>query len=148
MANDRTLQDMSSLSKVSDDDYSYEQSMSAQDEDKMIETLSQRNKQLDELHPYTQTLSLSDIESCVVLENAAFPPEERASREKVSPLHECRPLSTVSHCPRYVLFALSIDIARRPLTKYFANALVPRNEHRSTSRATHCFKTPTAHKQE
>ncbi|CZT19512.1 related to polyamine acetyltransferase [Ramularia collo-cygni] len=82
LANDRTLQDMSSLSKVSERDSSYEQSMSQQDEDQMIATLSQRSTQLDELHPYTQTLSLSDIESCVVLENAAFPPEERASREK------------------------------------------------------------------
>lgn len=93
MANDRTLRDMSSLSKVDDGDYSYEESMSKQDEDRMIATLSQRNKRLDELHPYTQMLSLSNIESCVVLENAAFPPNERASREKVSLPHECRPLS-------------------------------------------------------
>lgn len=88
MANDRTLQDMSSLSKVSDDDYSYEQKTSEQDENKMIATLKERSKTLDDLHPYTQTLSLSDIESCVILENAAFPPQERASREKVSLLHE------------------------------------------------------------
>jgi hypothetical protein len=35
------------------------------------------------LHPYVQTLSLSDLESCVALENAVFPEQERCSREKV-----------------------------------------------------------------
>ncbi|KAF1812054.1 acyl-CoA N-acyltransferase, partial [Eremomyces bilateralis CBS 781.70] len=34
------------------------------------------------LHPYVQALTLSDIESCVKLEEAAFPPTERCSREK------------------------------------------------------------------
>lgn len=38
----------------------------------------------NDLHPYVQTLSLADLESCVALENAAFPEEERCSREKVS----------------------------------------------------------------
>jgi hypothetical protein len=58
--------------------------MSAEDEHQMMADLSERNSKLDELHPYVQTLSLSDVESCVILENAAFPPNERASREKVS----------------------------------------------------------------
>lgn len=36
------------------------------------------------LHPYTRPLTISDLESCVALENAAFTnPEERATREKV-----------------------------------------------------------------
>lgn len=47
--------------------------------------LSQRNEKRDEIHPYTQTLSLSDIDSCVLLEEQAFPPNERCTREKVSP---------------------------------------------------------------
>lgn len=35
------------------------------------------------LHPYTRPLTISDLESCVALENAAFPnPEERATKEK------------------------------------------------------------------
>lgn len=34
------------------------------------------------LHPYVQTLSLSNLESCVALEDAVFPVEERCSREK------------------------------------------------------------------
>jgi hypothetical protein len=37
------------------------------------------------LHPYTRPLTISDLESCVALENAAFTnPEERATREKAS----------------------------------------------------------------
>ena len=38
----------------------------------------------DDLHPYTQILSLSNVDDCVELEEAAFPEHERASREKVS----------------------------------------------------------------
>lgn len=37
---------------------------------------------LSDLHPYVQTLSLSDLESCVALENATFPEHERCSRQK------------------------------------------------------------------
>lgn len=39
---------------------------------------------LKELHPYAQNLTLSDVDSCVQLENATFSPETRGSREKVS----------------------------------------------------------------
>jgi hypothetical protein len=36
------------------------------------------------LHPYTRPLTISDVDSCVALEDAAFAnPEERATREKV-----------------------------------------------------------------
>lgn len=45
----------------------------------------QRNEKRDQLHPYTQTLTLNDIESCVRLEEATFPENERCSREKVRP---------------------------------------------------------------
>ena len=41
-------------------------------------------KNLIDLHPYVQTLTVADLESCVALENSAFPPEERCSAEKVS----------------------------------------------------------------
>lgn len=37
---------------------------------------------MNELHPYVQTLNLNDLESCVNLENATFPPNEACSREK------------------------------------------------------------------
>jgi hypothetical protein len=37
------------------------------------------------LHPYTRPLTISDLDSCVALENAAFTnPEERATSEKAS----------------------------------------------------------------
>ena len=44
------------------------------------EVSSKRN----EVHPYTQTLTLRDVDACVTLEDLAFPPNERASRAKVS----------------------------------------------------------------
>ena len=59
-------------------------SMTAEDEDAMINALSERNEKRDELHPYVQSLKLSDVESCVRLEEETFPPQERCSREKVS----------------------------------------------------------------
>jgi hypothetical protein len=38
------------------------------------------------LHPYTRPLTISDLDSCVALENAAFTdPRDRATPEKVSP---------------------------------------------------------------
>lgn len=46
---------------------------------------------LSDLHPYVQTLSLTDVESCVALENATFPENERCSREKV-----------IGDCPFYL----------------------------------------------
>ncbi|KAL6717208.1 hypothetical protein ACLMJK_005123 [Lecanora helva] len=36
----------------------------------------------DDLHPYVQTLSVSNLESCIALENAIFPEQERCSPEK------------------------------------------------------------------
>jgi hypothetical protein len=64
----------------------------AEDEDGMLEgslfsQISQRNEKRDELHPYCQTLKPSDVESCTRLEEEAFPPHERATREKVSLYH-------------------------------------------------------------
>lgn len=50
----------------------------------MFGAQAQKNSKRDNVHPYTQTLTLNDVESCVVLEEAAFPPQERATREKVS----------------------------------------------------------------
>ena len=50
------------------------------------ENLNSRAKaeRRNEIHPYVQALTLSDGESCIELENAIFPSEERCSREKVS----------------------------------------------------------------
>ena len=45
----------------------------------------------NELHPYVQTLSLSNLESCVALEDAIFPPNERCTKEKVDASHSTHP---------------------------------------------------------
>ena len=50
-----------------------------------LRTIRAKLSELNDLHPYVQTLSLSNLESCVALENAVFPEEERCSREKVGP---------------------------------------------------------------
>lgn len=39
---------------------------------------------LEKLHPYTQQLTVADVESCAILEELTFPPQERCTREKVS----------------------------------------------------------------
>ncbi|KXT01180.1 hypothetical protein AC578_592 [Pseudocercospora eumusae] len=92
LVNEHTLSGMSGLSRVGDDDDDEQDTeragpMDAHDEhdddnDSIVTELSQRNEKRDELHPYTQTLSLSDVESCVRLEEATFPPQERCTREK------------------------------------------------------------------
>ena len=51
--------------------------------------------QMNDLHPYVQSLSLSNLESCVALENAVFPEEERCSRGKVGPFPR---LIRLDHC--------------------------------------------------
>jgi hypothetical protein len=49
------------------------------------EESSKQPEGIGKIHPYTRPLTVSDLESCVALENAAFPrEEERCSREKVS----------------------------------------------------------------
>lgn len=53
-----------------------------------------RTNQLNDIHPYVQTLSISDLKSCVALENAVFPEHERCSREKVR--HLLAPFPTLS----------------------------------------------------
>lgn len=50
--------------------------------DKLMRDMQQDDKR-NELHPFVQTLTLSNLDSCVQLENATFPPNEAASKEKV-----------------------------------------------------------------
>lgn len=48
---------------------------------------AQQVKTTTNLHPYTRPLTVSDVDSCAALENAAFTdPSERATPEKVCPL--------------------------------------------------------------
>lgn len=44
----------------------------------------QKESLRDQLHPYLRSLTLSDVDSCVKLEESTFPPQERCTREKVS----------------------------------------------------------------
>lgn len=41
-------------------------------------------RSLRSLHPYTRPLTISDLDSCIALENAAFDESERCSPDKVS----------------------------------------------------------------
>lgn len=43
-----------------------------------------QTRSLLSLHPYTRPLTITDLDSCVALENAAFDENERCSPEKVS----------------------------------------------------------------
>lgn len=45
-----------------------------------------------EIKPYTKSLTPSDVDACVKLEDATFPPQERATKEKVSSDSETCPL--------------------------------------------------------
>lgn len=47
-----------------------------------------------EIKPYTKSLTPSDVDACVKLEDATFPPQERATKEKVSSYCETLPCST------------------------------------------------------
>lgn len=67
------------------------------------------NSKRDDVHPYTQTLTLSDVDSCVVLEDLAFPPNERASRAKVSFSFPTCHLSPVYH-PRSCLRDIPVSL--------------------------------------
>lgn len=88
LANESTLSSMPGLSKSGQEEVNRETPMDAdagdESESSMITERSHTNEKRDELHPYTQTLNISDVESCTRLEEAAFPPQERCTREKVS----------------------------------------------------------------
>ena len=65
----------------------------------------------DRLHPENQILSINDVDQCSHLEEEAFSPEERASREKVKKSLAC--LTVDLFCLResviYVIFVLVVD---------------------------------------
>ncbi|KAK3074251.1 hypothetical protein LTR53_003474 [Teratosphaeriaceae sp. CCFEE 6253] len=89
LAQEDSLQGMPELT------HSPEPAMDAADGDSMFRSLAKRSvSQRDALHPYTQTLSPSDIESCLRVEEEAFPPNERCTREKFQyRLRHCGELS-------------------------------------------------------
>lgn len=94
-ATENTLQSMTQLSSQNKEAESNMTADHDQDSDttEYMDELGQSNARRDPLHPYTQTLSLSDIESCIRLEDAAFPSQERCTREKVSLRSQNTPFS-------------------------------------------------------
>ena len=84
------------------------------DETSSVQQLRNQRAKADErndLHPYVQTLSISNLESCLALENAIFPPQERCSREKVRyPSQFC-----TANWPRnaFYYYRLDYDCVRR-----------------------------------
>ncbi|KAL8789170.1 MAG: hypothetical protein Q9213_001277 [Squamulea squamosa] len=66
------------------------------------------DKALTDLHPYVQTLTLSDLESCIALENATFPEHERCSREKF--------MYRLTTCPELSLGLFSTTAPNEPTT--------------------------------
>ena len=55
----------------------------SEDREVQLSNSMRRGDEKRNLHPYVQLLSLSDLDACLALENAAFPEKERCSREKV-----------------------------------------------------------------
>lgn len=69
----------------------------------------EKQDHLAEIKPYVQTLTVSDVDSAVKLEDATFPPEERATREKVfvpPSLHFISLSHQQSHRHRHVIMFL------------------------------------------
>lgn len=86
LAKESADENMPELTKSPDNIEGRQGPMETEDEmpqGSLFSQMVQKNDKRDELHPYTQTLSPSDLESCVRLEEEAFPPNERATREKV-----------------------------------------------------------------
>jgi hypothetical protein len=62
------------------------------------------------LHPYVRPLTISDLESSVAMEEAAFShPEERASRDKVSPPPWA---ASIWRCPRDLMPLSAADLSQ------------------------------------
>jgi hypothetical protein len=53
------------------------------------------NTAMDDLHPFTQILSVSHAEDCVKVEDGAFRPHERCSREKVCFRDSISPMTSI-----------------------------------------------------
>jgi len=88
------ISNMSPLDRTQKSDSDAVQQPSKPQQGYTFAEMAHNTSKRDDLHPYTQTLTLSDVESCVILEEAAFPPQERATREKFQyRLSKCSELS-------------------------------------------------------
>lgn len=71
-------------------------------------------KDVSDLHPYVQSLTIADLESCIALENTAFPPEERCSPEKVSDLRLLQ-FSIIRNVLPWLLFSCYVSLWKQTL---------------------------------
>ncbi|KAF2805820.1 acyl-CoA N-acyltransferase [Mytilinidion resinicola] len=76
-----TLDGMPPLTKEPENGAPPAQTFASPDSDSQLQ-LYRDEGGINELHPYCQALTSSDLESCIHLENATFPPHEACSREK------------------------------------------------------------------
>jgi len=101
-------------------------------------TLQDRANTSQNLHPYTRPLTISDLESCIALEDAAFPENERCSREKVSSeclfffklsvtsCHSFMPLRTI-RCQHQDIFPQNHDSLASALWLHLSMSMTPEN---------------------
>jgi len=68
-----------------------------------------------EIKPYTKSLTPSDVETCLRLENATFPPQERADKEKASQTYETLPCCTFRSRDGLCPLVPSPNLAQQPL---------------------------------
>lgn len=88
---DRVLAAMTPLEET--DHHTNEDETDDDDSGEWSEGSNVQEAQADEVQQvktYVQALTLLDVESCVALEDSAFPPQERCSREKVCVPHVSR----------------------------------------------------------
>lgn len=117
----------------------------------MFAAQAEMDAKRDDVHPYTQTLTLNDVESCVILEEAAFPPQERATREKVSQSpclappnkQRCTRPPVTFRCHSAHLHALAIPLSAVPLSLKWDHACFGRLHVTAFPDLT--LQAPTAH---
>lgn len=120
MANEKTLQEMAEITQSPAQMTEYETRNDNQIrpvidaaleptglEAELALRANQSSSKRDKLHPYTQTLTASDIPSCQLVEDEAFPPVERCTDAKVS-CQEDLPIGTPMPVPEQ---RLTRDIA-------------------------------------
>lgn len=76
----------------------------------------------DRLHPENQALSVADVDQCVSLEDAAFPPDERATREKVR--HLARDMTPI-RCSGVAAISDKISMPQLTIVQHSFNIALP-----------------------
>ena len=112
----------------------------------------QDSKSMDDLHPRIETLNETYLDSCVALEAATFPEQERCSREKVRFRNVSKAVFFISHysqCFSMSRYLWSLEFQRATslcfdyrllLTVLFVFEFISEFAHLSCSRFCDCFK--------